>query len=68
MSRIGTQAHPRARRRRPSPIEPELVRVNGPEGELSERIHRDITVAQDGRRSSSSRARPTAASTARCTG
>jgi large subunit ribosomal protein L6 len=29
-------------------IEPELVRVNGPKGELSERIHRDITVAQDG--------------------
>ena len=29
-------------------IEPELVRVNGPKGELSERIHRDITVAKDG--------------------
>jgi large subunit ribosomal protein L6 len=29
-------------------IEPELVRVNGPKGELSERIPRDITVAQDG--------------------
>ena len=29
-------------------IEPELVKVNGPKGELSERIHRDITVAQDG--------------------
>jgi large subunit ribosomal protein L6 len=28
-------------------IEPELVRVNGPKGELSERISRDITVAQD---------------------
>jgi len=27
-------------------IEPELVTVNGPKGELSERIHRDITVAQ----------------------
>jgi large subunit ribosomal protein L6 len=27
-------------------IEPELVRVNGPKGELTERIHRDITVAQ----------------------
>jgi large subunit ribosomal protein L6 len=25
-------------------IEPEIVRVNGPKGELSERIHRDITV------------------------
>ena len=49
-------------------IEPELVRVNGPKGELSERISRDITVEQDGRTSCSSRARPTAASTARCTG
>jgi large subunit ribosomal protein L6 len=29
-------------------IEPELVRVNGPKGELFERIHRDITVAQEG--------------------
>jgi large subunit ribosomal protein L6 len=29
-------------------IEPELVTVNGPKGELQERIHRDITVAQDG--------------------
>ncbi|WP_205697002.1 50S ribosomal protein L6 [Conexibacter sp. SYSU D00693] len=29
-------------------IEPEVVRVNGPRGELQERIHRDITVAQDG--------------------
>jgi large subunit ribosomal protein L6 len=29
-------------------IEPGVVRVNGPKGELSERIHRDITVAQDG--------------------
>src|SRR6476620_10310514 len=28
-------------------IEPELVRVNGPKGELSERIHRDITVSQE---------------------
>jgi large subunit ribosomal protein L6 len=27
-------------------IEPELVKVNGPKGELFERIHRDITVAQ----------------------
>jgi large subunit ribosomal protein L6 len=27
-------------------IEPGVVRVNGPKGELSERIHRDITVAQ----------------------
>src|ERR1700742_3054156 len=29
-------------------IEPERVVVNGPKGELSERIHRDITVAQEG--------------------
>jgi large subunit ribosomal protein L6 len=28
-------------------IEPELVRVNGPKGELSERIHRDISVEQN---------------------
>ena len=27
-------------------IEPEIVRVNGPLGELSERVHRDITVEQ----------------------
>ena len=29
-------------------ITPELVTVNGPKGELQERIHRDITVAQEG--------------------
>jgi large subunit ribosomal protein L6 len=29
-------------------IEPELVTVNGPKGELRERIKRDITVTQDG--------------------
>lgn len=29
-------------------IEPDLVRVHGPRGELFERVHRDITVAQDG--------------------
>ena len=29
-------------------IEPEVVRVAGPRGELSERVHRDITVAQEG--------------------
>ena len=29
-------------------IEPEAVRVNGPKGELSERMHRDIEVTQDG--------------------
>ncbi len=29
-------------------IEPERVTINGPKGELQERIHRDITVAQEG--------------------
>jgi large subunit ribosomal protein L6 len=29
-------------------IEPETVRVNGPKGELSERIHKDIEVTQEG--------------------
>ena len=29
-------------------IEPDLVRVNGPKGELTERIPRDIVVAQEG--------------------
>ena len=29
-------------------IEPNEVRVNGPKGELSERIHKDIVVKQDG--------------------
>jgi large subunit ribosomal protein L6 len=47
MSRIGRQPIPV-----PSgvtiAIEPERVTVNGPKGELSERIHRDIDVAQDG--------------------
>ncbi len=47
MSRIGKQPIPV-----PSgvtvAIEPGVVRVNGPKGELSERIHRDIAVAQDG--------------------
>src|SRR5471030_14458 len=47
MSRIGRQPIPV-----PSgvtvAIEPKSVRVNGPKGELSERIHRDIGVTQDG--------------------
>ncbi len=29
-------------------IEPDVVRVHGPKGELTERVHRDITVTQDG--------------------
>jgi large subunit ribosomal protein L6 len=29
-------------------VEPDLVRVNGPKGELTERIPRDITVVQEG--------------------
>src|SRR5580692_8972276 len=29
-------------------LEPEAVNVNGPKGELTERIHRDIDVTQDG--------------------
>src|SRR3954454_13806305 len=47
MSRIGKQPIPV-----PSgvtiSIETDLVRVHGPKGELSERIPRDITVAQEG--------------------
>jgi large subunit ribosomal protein L6 len=29
-------------------VEPDVVRVHGPKGELTERVHRDITVTQDG--------------------
>jgi large subunit ribosomal protein L6 len=29
-------------------VEPDVVRVHGPRGELTERVHRDITVTQDG--------------------
>ena len=29
-------------------IEPERVTVNGPKGELSEKVHRDILVEQEG--------------------
>ena len=66
MSRIG---------RKPIPVpstvtvtvEPEVVRVNGPRGNLEERKNRAIEVVQeDG--SCWSRARPTAPSTAPCTG
>ncbi len=47
MSRIGRQPIPVPTGVTVS-IEPESVRVNGPKGELSERIHRDIEVTQDG--------------------
>src|SRR6202522_374886 len=47
MSRIGRQPIPV-----PAGVtvssEPESVRVSGPKGELSERIHRDIEVTRDG--------------------
>jgi large subunit ribosomal protein L6 len=29
-------------------VEPDVVRVHGPKGELQERVHRDISVTQDG--------------------
>ena len=45
MSRIGRQPIPVPAGVTIS-ITPELVTVNGPKGELSERIHRDITVEQ----------------------
>src|SRR5919197_3704023 len=45
MSRIGKQPIPLPAGVTVS-IEPETVRVNGPRGELSERISRDITVEQ----------------------
>jgi large subunit ribosomal protein L6 len=47
MSRIGRKPIP-VPAGVPVSISPEEVRVNGPRGELFERIHRDITVAQDG--------------------
>jgi large subunit ribosomal protein L6 len=47
MSRIGKQPIPVPSGVTVS-IETGLVRVNGPRGELSERIPRDITVAQEG--------------------
>ena len=47
MSRIGRQPIPVPAGVTVS-IEPESVRVNGPKGELSERIHKDIEVTQDG--------------------
>ena len=47
MSRIGRQPIPVPSGVTVS-IEPESVRVNGPKGELMERIHRDIEVTQDG--------------------
>jgi large subunit ribosomal protein L6 len=47
MSRIGRQPIPLPAGVTVA-IEPETVRVNGPKGELSERVHKDIEVAQDG--------------------
>ena len=46
MSRIGRQPIPVPAGVTVS-IEPERVTVNGPKGELTERVHRDITVAQN---------------------
>jgi large subunit ribosomal protein L6 len=47
MSRIGRQPIPLPTGVTVA-IEPATVRVNGPKGELSERIHKDIEVTQDG--------------------
>jgi len=47
MSRIGRQPIPLPAGVTVA-IEPETVRVNGPKGELSEHIHKDIEVTQDG--------------------
>jgi large subunit ribosomal protein L6 len=47
MSRIGRQPIPLPTGVTVA-IEPETVRVNGPKGELSERIHKDIEVTQEG--------------------
>src|SRR6202011_1196321 len=49
MSRIGRQPIPVPAGATVA-IEPESVRVNGPKGELSERIHKDIEVLQEGER------------------
>jgi large subunit ribosomal protein L6 len=66
MSRIGRQPIPVPAGVTVS-IETESVRVNGPKGELSERVHKDIAVTQDGDQLVVTRP-PTAANTARCTG
>jgi large subunit ribosomal protein L6 len=47
LSRIGRQPIPLPAGVTVS-IDPESVRVNGPKGELSERVHRDIEVTQEG--------------------
>ena len=49
-------------------IEPEVVRVAGPRGDLEERKNRAIEVRQEGEELHRHAARPTAPSTARCTG
>ena len=46
MSRIGKQPIPLPEGVLVS-IEPELVRVNGPKGELTERVSKDLTIAQE---------------------
>ena len=46
MSRIGKQPIPLPEGVLVS-IEPELVRVNGPKGELTERVSKDLTIEQD---------------------
>ena len=46
MSRIGKQPIPLPEGVLVS-IEPELVRVNGPKGELTERVSKDLTVEQE---------------------
>ena len=49
-------------------VEPGLVKVKGPRGELSQTVSQDMTVQVDDARGQRDPARPTAATTARCTG
>ena len=65
MSRIGRQPIPLPAGVTVA-IEPESVRVNGPKGELSERVNRDIEVVQEGEEVLVRRP-PTVASTGPCT-
>ena len=66
MSRIGKQPIPVPEGVTVA-IEPELVRVNGPKGELAERVNRDLDGRAGGRRGVVVARPPTAASTGRCT-